>query len=112
MNPPTFTPAHLHPRKIIRYDAHFDGEVVVEGSRDPETDLARILLSRGITGKVMVLDANTGKHRSTVDIEKAAKVSAVESLCGPKFVKWRPLERPYAGEDDLVVPTIPDEAVA
>ena len=80
--------AHLHPpiRKVEvpytgRYDVHFDGETVVKGSRDPETDLARALLAKGITGTVMVMDANTGQHRTTVNIEAAAKLR-------PKRVLW------------------------
>jgi hypothetical protein len=96
-----------------RYDVTFEGETVVKGSKDPETDLARALLAKGITGKVMVLDANTHKHRTTVNIEKAAKLSA----SGGYFVEYRqkPRKRPSSPEDDLVVPTMPgeeDEAVA
>jgi hypothetical protein len=93
----------------------FNGETVVNGSRDPETDLARALLAKGITGMVKVLDANTGKHRTTVNIEKAAKLRTVEAPHGPVFVNHRPLDQPYAGEDDLVVPTMSlddDKAVA
>jgi hypothetical protein len=98
-----------------RYDVTFNGETVVKGSRDPETDFARALLAKGITGKVKVIDANTGKHRTTVNIEKAAKLRTVEAPHGPIFVKHSPLNQPYAGEDDLVLPTMPgddDEAVA
>ena len=62
------------------------GETLVKGSRDPETDLARALLARGLTGKVMAMDANTGKHRSTVDIEQAAKLRT-ESGTYPRFRK-------------------------
>jgi hypothetical protein len=62
--------AHLHPpirktgvRYTGRYSVTFDGETVVKGSRDPETDLARALLAGCIIGMVMVMDANTKKHR-------------------------------------------------
>ena len=88
----------------------FDGETLVKGSKDPEPDLARVLLSKGIIGKVMVMDANTGKHRTTVNIEAAAKLRTVETGTCPRF---RRLETcagsPPAGEDDyLVLPTLPD----
>jgi hypothetical protein len=108
--------AHLHPpiRKTGvpytgRYDVVFDGEIVVKGSGDPETDLARALLVKGFTGPVMVLDADTGKHRTTVNIEKAAKLRTEEGPYGPRFVRFREtvVERPYAGEEDLVLPTLP-----
>ena len=39
----------------------------------------------------------------------------VEGPRGPKFVELSPLDRPYAGEDYLIVPTLPgddDEAAA
>jgi hypothetical protein len=61
------------------YSVTFDGETIVEGSRDPETDLARALPAKGVTGMVMVIDANTGKHRTTVNIEIAAKLRVVET---------------------------------
>ena len=94
----------------------FDGETVVKGSRDPETDLARALLAKGITGMVKVLDANTKRRRTTVNIEKAAKLRTVESATYPRSRKAEACaESPPAGEDDLVVPTMPgddDKAVA
>jgi hypothetical protein len=115
--------AYFHPpirktgvRYTGRYSVTFDGETVVNDSRDPETDLARALLAKGITGKVMVLDANTGTHRSTVNIEIAAKLRAVETGTYPRFRKAEACAgTPYTGEDDLVLPTIPgddEEAVA
>ena len=50
--------AYLHPKKKpndrhwYAYDVVFDGELLVTDSRDPEHDLARVLLTRGLTGKV------------------------------------------------------------
>ena len=95
-----------------RYDVSFDGEIIVKGSRDPEPDLARALLAKGITGTIAVHDANTGKHRSTVDIEKAAKVRTEERPHGPRFVKYQQavVDRPPAGEEPLVLPTLPPSA--
>jgi hypothetical protein len=102
--------AYLHPpihkegvRLTGRYNVTFEGETVVKGSRDSETDLARALLAKGITGMVKAIDANTHKHRTTVNIEKAAKLT----VQGGRFVpfKERRLDRPYTAEDDLVVST-------
>jgi hypothetical protein len=45
-------------RPGLRLECFDNGETVVKGSRDPETDLARALLAKGC-GTVMVLDANT-----------------------------------------------------
>jgi hypothetical protein len=61
------------------YDVTFDGETIVAGSRGPECDAARVLLARGVTGSLVILDANTGKLRTTVNIEAAAKLTVAES---------------------------------
>ena len=50
--------AYLHPKKKpndrhwYAYDVVFDGEITATDSRDPEHDLARALLARGIKGNV------------------------------------------------------------
>jgi hypothetical protein len=46
------------------YDVTFDGEVIVARSRGPECDAARVLLARGVTGSIVILDAVTSKKRS------------------------------------------------
>jgi predicted RecB family nuclease len=63
-------------RHVYLYDVVFDGQTVVNGSPDPEFDLALALLARGLTGKVTVLDG--GKVRTILDIEKAAKLRTTE----------------------------------
>ena len=68
-----------------RCNVCFAGEIIVERSRDPETDLARALLERGHTGKVTLVDGETGKPRTIIDIEKAAKVRTVETGTYPRF---------------------------
>jgi hypothetical protein len=91
--------AHLHPpvhkqgvRFTGRYSVEFDGDILVAGSHNPECDLARALLAKGITGKLTMVDANSGKARTIIDIEKAAKLTVEENRHnGPRFVKWRPM---------------------
>jgi hypothetical protein len=86
-----------------RYSVEFDGEMIVVGSRDPETDIARALLARGITGKLAMLDANTGRQRSTIDIELAAKwrfEDGKRSLRRRKYLETVHSEPP-AGETGL-----------
>ena len=88
-------------RSGTRYSVEFEGETIVNGSRDPETDLARALLAKGIVGQVKVIDAGTGAHRSTIDIAKAARLSVRE---GPlRFIRFerRPEGAP-TGEDGEV----------
>ena len=63
-------------------------------------DLARALLARGHTGKVTMLDGATGKPRTIIDIEKAAKVRTVET---PRFRRVeRYAESPPAAETQVV----------
>src|SRR5215813_12447299 len=72
-----------------RCNVCFAGEIVVERSRDPDTDLARALLERGHTGKVTLVDGETGKPRTIIDIEKAAKVRTVETGTYPRFRRYQ-----------------------
>jgi hypothetical protein len=78
-----------------RYAVSIDGQKIVGESRDPECDAARVLLARNITGMVKLLDANTGMHRSTVNIKKAARLRTYDDSRGLGFERWKlflPLE--------------------
>jgi hypothetical protein len=95
------------------YNVTLDGELVIERSRDPETDLARVLLGRGITGMVEVRDGKTGKVRTRVNVEKAAKVCvSEENRAGRRLRKYRetPDISSYSPETESWVPTLPPEA--
>ena len=73
------------------YDLVFEGETIVKGSTTPELNACRVLLARGLTGKLEIFDAVTNKPRSIVDIEKGAKLTVTETrTVGPKFGKWKP----------------------
>jgi hypothetical protein len=92
-----------------RYNVIFEGDLVLEGSRDPECDLARILLSRRYSGVVTMLDGRTGKARSIINVERAAKITVEEGPNGPRFVKYRRqtvVETPYSLEDASLVPEV------
>jgi hypothetical protein len=96
----------------LLYNVVFAGRVIVKRSRDPETDLARALLAEGYTGTVTMLDGSTGKPRTIISIDKAAKITAQESGYGPRFVKYRKgletvLEAPPAGESVIPVGRVP-----
>ena len=43
----------------------------------------------GITGKLTMLEGKTGKPRTIIDIEKAARLTTEEGPRGPRFVKYR-----------------------
>jgi hypothetical protein len=66
-----------------KYNVTFASEIIVERSRDPETDLARALVARSHTGTVTMLDGATGKPRTTIDIQRAAKANRGRSAWSP-----------------------------
>ena len=72
------------------YDVIVGDRVMVADNKDPEHELARALLAEGITGTVEICDAVTGKPRTLVNIEKAAKLAVEENSRGFRTVKWRP----------------------
>ena len=71
---PRKTPPRPERRHVYVYDVVFEGETIVTGSPDPDSDLARVLLARGITGKVRL-----GGARTIIDIEAAAKLRTAET---------------------------------
>ena len=89
--------AALGRRHVYLYDVLLDGETIVADSSDPECDLARALVARGIGGHVAIIDGKTGRPRSTVNIEKAAKLCVREDQRrSPHFEKWRPADQDRA----------------
>ena len=86
--------ARLHPhwaggRAVYLYSVIYDGELIVNRSRDPECDAARALVAKGITGELTLLDGKTGIPHTIIDIERAAKLTAEEGPCAPRFRKYR-----------------------
>jgi hypothetical protein len=83
--------AFLHSIRDGRaYHVELDGELIVVDSRDPEPDMARVLLARGITGKITVCDAVTRKPRTAVDIERVAKIRTDDLRM--RFDRWKPFQ--------------------
>ena len=76
-----------------KWNVEFDGELIVENSKDPECEAARVLLARGITGKVTCRPTRSlASPRLTFDIEKLSKLKIEE---GPT---WSPLCENPAGD--------------
>jgi hypothetical protein len=89
----------LYPEDCNRYSAQLNGEVIVSNSRDPEHDIARALLARGLTGRALIVDGHTGARRIWVNIEKAALWRMVEeSRGGLRRRRWS--ESKNLGESD------------
>ena len=86
--------ARLHPHWVggeagYVYSVICEGKLLVERSRDPECDAARALVVQGITGKLSLCDGKTGKPRTIIDIEGAAKLTVEEAAGAPCFRKYR-----------------------
>ena len=79
--------AELFPFGVNHYNVLFDGDVIVEASRDPECDLARVLAASGYTGIVTMLDGDTGKPRTIINIQQTSRLTAEEGPNGPRFVR-------------------------
>src|SRR5262245_54839235 len=90
----------LFPVKLL-YNVVFDGELIVEASRDPECDLARALKARGYTGKVTMVDGATGKPRTIINIEKASRLTVKEGPLRFEAIQSTP-EAPYSLEEASV----------
>ena len=110
--------AYLHPKAKpaskhwYAYDVVLDGETIITDSRDPEHDLARALLARGVKGKVTLHDGNTGKPRTIINIEKAAKLTvSEESRDGLRVRTYRenPDSQGHSPEEPMVLPTMPSD---
>jgi hypothetical protein len=100
--------ARLHSR-AGSYSVIFDGKLLVEPSRDPECDAARALLAHGYTGTLHMLDGRTGKPRTVIDIERAARLCVKE---GPlRFAPYesRP-DRASSPESDAGGRPVPEAA--
>jgi hypothetical protein len=64
------------------YNITLDDELILQHSHDPEHDVARELLARGITGMVELVDGFTGKPRTKINIERAARLTVIEENRG------------------------------
>jgi hypothetical protein len=95
------------------YNVTLDGDLILERSRDPAYDLARVLRSRGITGHVTLHDGKTGRPRTIIHIDKAAELMVVErsrdGLC-LEIYRDSPRSDAYSPEEPQVALTIPPEA--
>ena len=72
-----------------RYRVWHDGEVLIESAREPLMEAARVLSSKGVTGRLR----QVRKGRTGYDIEGLIAVLAPLTVTegqtsGPRFAKW------------------------
>ena len=86
------------------YSVVYNGQLLVERTRDPECDAARALRARGATGTLTMLDGKTGIPRTIINIEKAAKLRITdESRHGLRFRNHYPAGEPPSPEEGAEV---------
>ena len=65
------------------------GETLIETSKDPEYDVCRVLLAKGVTGRLETFTGDRAHASIRMDIEKAAKLRTEETAKrGLRAVKW------------------------
>jgi hypothetical protein len=74
----------------IKFDTWLDGEPLVIEAAVPMYDSCRELLRRGLTGRVVFVDAKTGTQRMSMDVEHGAKLTIDEGPDGPRVRRYRP----------------------
>jgi hypothetical protein len=78
-------------QKGQRYQVTFEDEVILEDTSNPEYDACRVLLSRGITGRLETWRRNLPYPCLILDIEKAAKLTVRDNRFGvPVACKYSP----------------------
>lgn len=87
--------ATLIPRKsggknYYTYSVEFAGELIVNGSTNPEHDACRALVAKGITGTLLLQDCGSGKGRTRIDIERGALWAISETQKGFRRCRWTP----------------------
>jgi hypothetical protein len=83
----TLIPPTLQPRRRYNgvYAVEFRGELIASD----ELSACRVLVRRGYSGKLTIIDNKTGKCRLIInDIAKAALLTVKESAWGPRFVRF------------------------
>lgn len=87
--------ARLIPRQsggkhYYTYSVEFAGELIVQGSNNPEHDACRALLARGFAGTLLILGCATGRERRRIDIERGALWTVSEEQRGFRLRRWEP----------------------
>jgi hypothetical protein len=85
--------ARLIPRQsggkhYYTYSVEFAGELIVQGSNNPEHDACRALLARGFAGTLLILGCATGRERRRIDIERGALWTVSEEQRGFRLRRW------------------------
>lgn len=72
-----------------RWQVTIDGQILIDRARDPEHEAARLLLARGLTGRMLTYVG--GRPSMILSIEAAAGFTIIEgSATSLRRTKWQP----------------------
>jgi hypothetical protein len=87
-------------RRDGRYNAWHNGELVIDGVKEPFLEAARVLLAQGLDpdARYVMRRSLDGPDALISTLGKAAKLVVRENdHVGPVFRSWRPFGGPHAG---------------
>lgn len=70
------------------YTVWYKGDVLITNSRNPEFDACRVLLERGITGRLITRHKGSNVISFVLDIQKGAELTVLEGRGRPRFAEW------------------------
>jgi hypothetical protein len=97
------THVRLSPTKSNRWKVTDDetGEVMLTSARDPEFEVCRLLIERGVTGTLRTYVGDSVYHSLTIGIERGAGMTTMDApSAGPVVKKWHPVVIGEADEAD------------
>jgi len=84
-------PTSVRGERGQHYRVLYAGEVLIEGTWNPEFEACRALLAMGVRGNLQTWRRGKQHWDLQVDIERGAGLTVEESENhGPKIVRWRP----------------------
>jgi hypothetical protein len=84
-------PTGIHGERGQHYRVWLEGAVLIEDTWNPEFEVCRALLARGIRGKLQTWHRGKPHWDMQLDIERGASLTVEENeQRGPKIVRWRP----------------------
>jgi hypothetical protein len=82
-----------------RYRVTYLGKTLIESARDPEFEVCRAMLAKGVTGTLVTYSPGSSVPRMRVDIAKGAQLMTIDNATGgPRIGRYRP--HPKSTDDD------------
>ncbi len=77
-------------KRGLLYDVEYEGEVICRSTLTPLLDACRVLLAKGLAGKIEMWDRSSPFPRMASTVGAGSQITVVERGSGPIFAKWSP----------------------